>query len=113
MKKSVKTLIKKGVGRKPHKDWGLIGFFDSPDVNSQLALIAFSLGEGKSQLIRRIVSQWLKDKDAVTIALNALEKQLDELRLPSSELNVKALRTLLRGKGVSSKYIEEMIKRLA
>jgi hypothetical protein len=111
MKSAFKTLLKDKPKTKAPKNWGLIGFFDSPDVNSLLVLAGLGLKEGKSELIRRIVSLWLKDNNAIELAANQIKVQLaQEGVLPAS---IKGqLEKLLRKKGVSKKDIDKVLKLL-
>lgn len=111
MKLVVKTLIGKRK-KKQHKEWGLIGFFDSPEVNSQLTLAAFAAGEGKSQLIRRIVSKWLIDNNPIQLAAREIKLQFKNSDLPITKVSIKKLRVALHKKGIQPSHIEQVIKQL-
>lgn len=111
MKATLKTLWGKKQKANHPKDWKLIGFYDSPDVNSQLVLIAFGMGEGKSELVRRIVADWLKRyPNAVKLAV----KQIKSTQGEETDLAFKRrLEKYLKMKGVSKKYIDQVLRNLS
>ena len=106
---SFKSLLgKKKSKNKTPKDWRLVGFFDSPDVHSQLILIALGMEEAKSKLLRRVVSDWLKSNNAVQIAVNQIRTS-PEARDPAFR---GRLEKFLQKKGVSRLYIDKVLKQL-
>lgn len=96
------------------KDWRLLGFFDSPETHSKISLLAAAMGLDKSKLLRKIVSDWLAEHDAVTWA----QKKIRELKtspegseIPLKEFKAR-IRAFLEEKKVESALIEKVLKEI-
>lgn len=110
--KGLKTLLTKE-SKKSGKDWKLIGFYDSPDTNSELILLSIALEKDKSVLLREAVQYYLNGQHPAVAAAYEIERKLP---VPTATKTrgtyLKDIEKFLHKKGVSKKYIEKVIKEL-
>lgn len=108
MKKGLKALLQSKAKIKADKDARLIGYYDSPDVHSQLQLLALAKGETKSELLRQIVALWLKEHNAVDLAAAQI-KSSPEGKDPAF---IERLKSFLLKKKVTPTYVDKLLKQL-
>ena len=110
--KELKALLVKE-SKKSGKDWKLIGFYDSPDINSRLILLSIATGQDKSVLLREAVNHWLCNFNPAVAAATTIRNKLlvgKTKKLDSTVL--KDIEKFLQKKGVSKTFIQKVIKEL-
>lgn len=93
------------------KDWKLIGFFESPQTNDELNVLAIAMGMDKSKLLRKIVSDYLDKNDP----LESVVEKVKELRnsekaqgMPIIEFKSK-IKAFLSEKKVPNELIKKVL----
>lgn len=87
------------------------GFFVDTELNSKIVLMALSKGVSKSQLLRDVFEEWMKDKDPVNEAVKYVKELHKEYDLSDMEFTQR-LKDLLRDRGVTHRESEKVLKRL-
>lgn len=87
------------------------GFFVDAEMNSKIVLMALSKGVSKSQLLRDVFHDWLKDKDPITEVVEYVKVLKQEYDVSNAEFVTK-LKDLLRDRGVSQEQSGKILKRI-
>lgn len=96
------------------KDWKLIGFHGSPQMSSDLNLIAIGMGLDKSKLLRKIVGDFILEHDPVRVMINkARELMMESVEAGTTHQEFKAnLRAFLIEKKVAEDVVKQVLKAL-
>lgn len=112
MKQTLRSVLKKKKKTQSQSNWRIVGFSDSPDVHSQLILIALGKGETKSELLRQVVSAFLKKNNAVKLTVSQI-KNIRKLKFDEKDSAAyQRLEKFLATKGVTRSHINQVIKKL-